>query len=148
MRNYMLRIKEISKDPYITRYSTFVLVIIHNRLGNYFTLCEWIKHSLRVMILCTSKNILRVISFLGDIQGGQLESWLLEISSKWKSNVFSHRRGWMAMSWYWSGYAFALYIRWRQLCGNILFVYPSIILNHSTYFVQKRLIFFDNCLST
>ena len=137
MRNYMLRIKEISKDPYITRYSTFVLVIIHNRLGNYFTLCKWIKHSLRVMILCISKNILRVISFLGDIQGGQLESWLLEISSKWKSNVFSHRRGWMAMSWYWSGYAFALYIRWRQLCGNILFVYPSIILNNSTYFVKK-----------
>ena len=148
MRNYMLRIKEISKDPYITRYSTFVLVIIHNRLGNYFTLCKWIKHGLRVMILCISKNILRVISFLGDIQGGQLESWLLEISSKWKSNVFSHRRGWMAMSWYWSGYAFALYIRWRQLCGNILFVYPSIILNNSTYFVKKGLIFFDNCLST
>ena len=48
MRNYMLRIKEISKDPYITRYSTFVLVIIHNRLGNYFTLCKWIKHGLRV----------------------------------------------------------------------------------------------------
>ena len=140
MRNYMLRIKEISKDPYITRYSTFVLVIIHNRLGNYFTLCKWIKHGLRV-ILSIFKNKLRFIPFSGDIQGGQLESWLLEISSKWKSNVFSHRRGRMAMSWYWSGYAFALYIRWRQLCGNILFVYPSIILNNSTYFVQKGLYF-------
>ena len=51
MRNYMLRIKEISKDPYITRYSTFVLVIIHNRLGNYFTLYKWIKHGLHVLLL-------------------------------------------------------------------------------------------------
>ena len=138
MRNYMLRIKEISKDPYITRYSTFVLVIIHNRLGNYFTLYKWIKHGLRVTFAkIKTIFILRLIPFSGDIQGGQLESWLLEISSKWKSNVFSHRRGWMAMSWYWSWYAFALYIRWRQLCGNILFVYPSIILNNSTYFVKK-----------
>ena len=45
----MLRIKEISKDPYITRYSTFVLVIIHNRLGNYFTLYKWIKHGLHIL---------------------------------------------------------------------------------------------------
>lgn len=147
MRNYMLRIKEISKDPYITRYSTFVLVIIHNRLGNYFTLYKWIKQWSSRFAKNKTIFILRLIPFSGDIQGGQLESWLLEISSKWKSNVFSHRRGWMAMSWYWSGYAFALYIRWRQLCGNILFVYPSIILNNSTYFV-KKLIFFDNCLFT
>ena len=146
MRNYMLRIKEISKDPYITRYSTFVLVIIHNRLWNYFTLYKWIKHGLPV--LYPLYLIIFSCPFSGDIQGRQLESWLLELSSKWKSNVSRHRRGWMAVSWYWSGYAFALYIRWRQLCGNILFVYPSIILNNSTYFVQKRLMFFDNCLFT